>query len=253
MCLVTQSCLTVCSTIDFRLPGSSVHEILQARILKWVAIHFSRGSSQPRDQIHICIVGRFFVVWDARKALVFQYSTLKSIEVQYNSWCFWAIPAILPLLLHLLLDNLGWKYRYCTSYSIQYCKLKYTKTPHCSGRTRDCTSDTRPDVTEHTNTGPHLWKFPPWRFICRRLTWLAFQSQVQGSLMYLFMQQGYHLLWLVQWPSLALTQSLADIFPQTCYLCMSGIQLTFINQLHIHISITMYCIDFSVQLSEGNF
>ena len=42
-------------------------------------------------------------------ALDFQYSTLKSIEVQYNSWCFWAIPAILPLLLHLLLDTLGWK------------------------------------------------------------------------------------------------------------------------------------------------
>ena len=116
-----------------------------------------------------------------------------------------------------------------------------------------CTSDTWPNVTEHTNTGPHLWKFPPWRFICRRLMWLAFQSQVQGSLMYLFLQQGYHLLWLVQWPSLTLTQLLANIFPQTCYLCMSGIQSTFINQLHIHISITVYCIDFSVQLSEGNF
>ena len=45
---VTQSCLTLCNLMDY-LPGSSVHEILQARILEWVAISFSRKSSQPRD------------------------------------------------------------------------------------------------------------------------------------------------------------------------------------------------------------
>ena len=44
-------------------PGSSVHEILQARILEWVAILFSRGSSQPRDQTQVSrMVGRFFTV-----------------------------------------------------------------------------------------------------------------------------------------------------------------------------------------------
>ena len=44
-------------------PGSSVHGILQARILEWVAIPFSRGSSQPRDQTWVsCIAGRFFTV-----------------------------------------------------------------------------------------------------------------------------------------------------------------------------------------------
>ena len=42
--------------------GSSVHGILQARILEWVAIPFSRGSSQPRDQTQICIAGRFFSI-----------------------------------------------------------------------------------------------------------------------------------------------------------------------------------------------
>ena len=47
---VTQSCLTVCDSMDCSLPGSSVHDILQARILEWVAIPFSRGSSQPRNQ-----------------------------------------------------------------------------------------------------------------------------------------------------------------------------------------------------------
>ena len=48
--LVTQSCLTLCNTMDCSPPGSSVHGILQAKILEWVAISFSRGASQPRDQ-----------------------------------------------------------------------------------------------------------------------------------------------------------------------------------------------------------
>ena len=43
--LVAQYCLTLCSLMDYNLPGSSVHGILQARILEWVAIPFSRGSS----------------------------------------------------------------------------------------------------------------------------------------------------------------------------------------------------------------
>ena len=43
--LVTQSCLTLCDPLDCKLPGSSVHGILQARILEWVATPFSRGSS----------------------------------------------------------------------------------------------------------------------------------------------------------------------------------------------------------------
>ena len=48
-CLVTKSCLTLCNLMDCSLPGSFVHGISQARILEWVAIPFSRGSSCPRD------------------------------------------------------------------------------------------------------------------------------------------------------------------------------------------------------------
>ena len=44
-----QSCLTLSNPMDYSPPGSSVHGILQARILEWVAKPFSRGSSQPRD------------------------------------------------------------------------------------------------------------------------------------------------------------------------------------------------------------
>ena len=52
------------------LPGSSVHGILQARILEWVAIPFSRGSSPPKDQTQVSFTaGRFFTIWATRKAL----------------------------------------------------------------------------------------------------------------------------------------------------------------------------------------
>ena len=55
---------TLCNPMDCSPPGSSVHGILQARILEWIAVPFSRGSSQPRDQTQVShIVGGFFKVW----------------------------------------------------------------------------------------------------------------------------------------------------------------------------------------------
>ena len=58
--LVTQSCPTLCDSRDCSSPGISVHGILQARILEWIAIPFSRGTSQPRDQTLVfCTAGRF--------------------------------------------------------------------------------------------------------------------------------------------------------------------------------------------------
>ena len=61
--LDAQLCLTLCNPMDRSLPGSSVHGILQARILEWVAISFSRGSSRPRDQTWAsCIAGSFFTI-----------------------------------------------------------------------------------------------------------------------------------------------------------------------------------------------
>ena len=62
--LVAQSCVTLCNPVDCSPPGSSVHGILQARILEWVFIPFSRGSSWPRDQTQVsCIAGDFFTDW----------------------------------------------------------------------------------------------------------------------------------------------------------------------------------------------
>ena len=47
--VVIQSCSTLCNPAGYTLPGSSVHGIIQARVLEWVTISLSRGSSQPRD------------------------------------------------------------------------------------------------------------------------------------------------------------------------------------------------------------
>ena len=78
---VAQSCLTRSDPMDCSLPGSSVHGILQARVLEWVAISFSRGSSQPRDQTLVsCIVDKHFTVWATRvstRRVTFFFSLVK--------------------------------------------------------------------------------------------------------------------------------------------------------------------------------
>ena len=72
--LVTQSCLTLCNPMDCNTPGSSVHGILQARILS--AFSLSRGSSWPRDRTWVScvssIVGRFVTIWATREAAASQ-------------------------------------------------------------------------------------------------------------------------------------------------------------------------------------
>ena len=68
--LVVQSSPTLCSLIDCSPPGSSVHRFLQARILQWVPISFSRGSFPPRDQTWVSsIAGRFFTLWATKEDL----------------------------------------------------------------------------------------------------------------------------------------------------------------------------------------
>ena len=68
--LVAQSCLTLCNPMDCSSPGSSVHRISQARILEWVAISFSRGSSWPTDWTRVSCIGRKILyhctIWEAR-------------------------------------------------------------------------------------------------------------------------------------------------------------------------------------------
>ena len=66
--LVTQLCPTLWNPVDCSPPGSSVPGIFQARILEWVVMPSSRGSSQPRDQIQDSrISGSFFTIWATRE------------------------------------------------------------------------------------------------------------------------------------------------------------------------------------------
>ena len=88
--LVAQSWPTLCDPRDYSLPGSSVLGILQARILEWVAISFSRRSFRPRDQSQVsCIAGRCFTVWATRKAQSESHSVMSDslgTHGLYSSW-----------------------------------------------------------------------------------------------------------------------------------------------------------------------
>ena len=80
---VAQSCLTLCDPMDCSLPGSSICGVLQARILEWVAISSSRGSSRPRDQTQVSrIAGRRFTLWATREAP--PHLSLSSVIMDFN-------------------------------------------------------------------------------------------------------------------------------------------------------------------------
>ena len=77
LCLDPPSCLTLCDPMDCSLPDSSVHGILQATILEWVAMPSSRGSSQPRDGTHVScnsFIGRrilyHWATWKAWRVII---------------------------------------------------------------------------------------------------------------------------------------------------------------------------------------
>ena len=84
LCLITQSCPTLCDPMDCRPSGSFVHGILQTRILEWIAMPSSRGSPQPRDLTQVShIACGFFIIWATRKAQEY--------------WSGWPIPSPVDL------------------------------------------------------------------------------------------------------------------------------------------------------------
>ena len=116
-----QLCSTLCDPMDCSPPGFSVHEILQARILEWVIVPFSGGSSRPRNQIHVscvkikyhymkitCRNGNLDILLKSRditfptkvhlvKAMFFSSSHVWMWELDYKeswalkNWCFWTV------------------------------------------------------------------------------------------------------------------------------------------------------------------
>ena len=100
--LVAQRCPTLCDPMDCKPTRFPVHGILQARILEWVAILSSRGSSEPRDQTQLShIAGSFFTIWATREAHIYIYTAgsyrnsmlnllrnLQTLPRCYNSFTF---------------------------------------------------------------------------------------------------------------------------------------------------------------------
>ena len=110
--------LTLCNPTDCGLPDSSVHGILEARILERVAFPFSRGPSWPRDQTWVShIAGRFFTVWATRETQVgYNYQKKKVI----SEWIF--APSVFYFQIHYFSYLTAWGkllflvFTYCYSY-----------------------------------------------------------------------------------------------------------------------------------------
>ena len=113
-CLGAQSCLTRWNPMNYSPPGSTVHGVFQARILKWVAISFSRGSFRPRDWTCVfCISRRIpyqWAIWEAYSRCSVQVETQKWMNklavsgVMKAAWCWkqWSASSVgqVPAIIH---------------------------------------------------------------------------------------------------------------------------------------------------------
>ena len=119
---VTQSCLTLCDPMDY-----TVHGILQARILEWVAFPFSSRSSQPRNQTGVsCIAGWFFTSWAIREAHTNHTSLQFYVKTKMNMWQFYF--QIFKEPPHTSQQSHFW------AYTPKKPNLKETQVPQCSSQ-----------------------------------------------------------------------------------------------------------------------
>ena len=123
---VTQSCPALCHAMDCNPPGSSVHGILQARVLEWVAISFCRGSSPPRDWTQVsCIAGEppGKAQWENKGVVTFLSSsvviTLFKFSVLGSVWGVSILPG--NMFLNLLLYSCLWY----ISFSFSFISLRH--------------------------------------------------------------------------------------------------------------------------------
>ena len=107
--------------MDCSLLGFSVHEIFQARILEWVAIPFSRGSSWPRDWIWVSwTAGRFFTIWATRKRMLYSLIYLRS---EQSTWDLRGLPKI-----RKLTKLITWTTACLTQWNYEPCRVGPPKT-----------------------------------------------------------------------------------------------------------------------------
>ena len=87
-CSVAKSCLTLCNPMVYSPPGSFVHGISQARILEWVTISFSWGSSWSRDQTHVSCIGRWILYrWAIYTHTIKHGNSSKQDRFGWPSYC----------------------------------------------------------------------------------------------------------------------------------------------------------------------
>ena len=104
LCLVTQLSPSLCDPMDCSPPGFSVHGILQVRILQWVVMPFSRGSSQSRDRTQVFhTAGGFFTIWATREDMTEPSKTArdgppKGLQVNQcpYGWCHCLLGILFP-------------------------------------------------------------------------------------------------------------------------------------------------------------
>ena len=128
---IAQFCPTLCYPWNCSQLGSSVHGILQARIVKLVAACFFRRSSQSRDRIQVsCIAGEFFTIWATREAhsMSKRYRNL----LQSTNTCSFLLPKsqYLPISTLPLIQK-PWKdYKFSVYYNFIFCKSNYRSGLH---------------------------------------------------------------------------------------------------------------------------
>ena len=90
------TCVRLCNPIDCSLPGSSIHGLFQAIVLEWIAISFSRGSSQPRARTRVsCIVDRLFTIWATGEVPGERFGTTEVVAKSGLGVSYWEAEAIL--------------------------------------------------------------------------------------------------------------------------------------------------------------
>ena len=120
VCCAVLSRVQLCSPLDCGPPGSSVHGILQARVLEWVAMPSSRGSSPPRDRTSVSyIAGGFFTIWATREAYVYNTAgVISNLEQKVDD--FFHLPRT-----SILMDSIKWLfnsgYHYLSPFLLWFC------------------------------------------------------------------------------------------------------------------------------------
>ena len=206
------SCVSLFVTpqTDCSLPGSSVHGIFQARVLEWVAISFSRGSSRPRDWTQVSLnVGRRFTTWATREVLeahrkpvfkfwIFRLLGMWQYRKQWSLACLTLSATTKKLLptLHPLKNPSNWPFCGLKSSPEVQCNLPYKRGPHRFGSVCEaCGTEFQTWLERQTcplyaHSSVALWTPCPWWKITKEEP----KSQGQGIIKQVVLKSVFYLI-----------------------------------------------------------